>query len=261
MPELARLQAAFGAALEVPGGDPASGLFRGDAASVARRFDIYRGNARANAAKALAAAYPVVGKIVGAEFFGGLAREYEATHPSVEGDLNEYGGFFGEFLDGFAHVRGLPYLADVARVEWAVHRAHYARDAGIFDPTRLAQVDPESQAGLAVVLHPACALLHSRWPLARLWEIHQDGYAGAFEIDLEAGPCHALVFRPRFRVEVEQVDPAHAAFLAAAQAGATLGGALAAAQSLDAAFALDRALARWVACAVIVDFRLNAEAT
>ena len=121
----------------------------------------------------LAGAYPIVAKIVGESFFEGLAREYLRRFPSASGDLNEYGASLAQFVAAFPHTGDLPYLADVARMEWLAHRAHYAADAA---------------EGPGLRLPPARALLPSRRPLARTREIHPDDHEGEFSVDLDAGP-------------------------------------------------------------------------
>jgi len=258
MRELASLQARFGAGLDAQDLDAdAPEMFIGEAAHVRNRFGIYRGNTLANATRAIEAAYPVIAKIVGADFFSGLARQYRSRFPSQNGDLNEYGESFAAFLAEFPPAGEMPYLADVARLEWQVHRAHYAADPAPFDPARLAALSPEQQLQLRPRLHPACRVLHSAYPLARLWEVHQDTFSGEFEVDLSRGPTHALVFRPRFRVDVAQIGDAEAAFLGAALDGETLETALTAAQSRDASFDLGRSLGGWFGTSVIVDFKLN----
>ena len=260
MRELAALQARFGAGLDAPVPDAgALELFVGETEQVRQRLGIYRGNAKANAAKAIAAAYPVVEKIVGGEFFSGLASEYQSRFASVNGDLNEYGEAFAAFLADFPPAREIPYLAQVACLEWRVHRAHYAADPGPFDPARLASVLPEHQLLLRPRLHPACHVLHSAYPIARIWEVHQDTFSGEFKVDFPRDATCALVYRPRFRVEVAQISNAEAAFLGECLDAQTLGSALAAAQLRDASFDLGRSLSEWVRSSVIVDFKLNGE--
>ncbi len=257
MPEFDDLQSAFAAAL-LPRGDLAQALplFRGEPARVARGLAIYRGNVQANAAKALAAIYPVAARIAGEQFFAGLAREYAARVPSVSSDLNEYGEGFGGFLAAFEPAWEIPYLPDVAKMEWRVHRAHYAADVPVLDPARLAQIDEADYPALRVALHPACALLVSEWPLARIWEVHQPEYSGDFDIGLHAGhPAPALVFRPELRVKVSPLSPGGHAFLASALAGATLGVALDTAMSEEPEFMLGAALMGWVSGRVVVDLR------
>jgi uncharacterized protein len=259
MSEVAALQARFGSALDAPDTQPATrDLFVGEPEELGNRLGVYRGNVAANAARAMQAAYPVVAKIVGTEFFLGLTAQYRSRFPSREGDLNEYGEYFAAFLADFAPAREMAYLRDVARLEWQVHRAHYAADRVCFDAARLASVPAEQQLRLRPGLHPACHVLHSRYPLARLWEVHQAGFDGEFEVDFSQDPGHVLVFRPRFKVAVARIEEAEAAFLGAALAGETLQTALTAAQARNASFDLGRRLREWIESSVIVDFDMNA---
>ncbi len=224
MPSLPELQAQFGAALLAAGGSPG--------------MQVYRGNVFGNWSKALAGAYPIVRKIVGEEFFGGLAGEYARAHPSTSGDLNEYGAQLAGFVAAFPHTLDLPYLPDVARMEWLAHRAYYAADPAPFDfKTRL----PENPR---VWLAPPCALLTSRWPLARIWTVHQDDYQGETTVDWEDAGGAILVYRPRWKAMVRSLAPAEQRFIEAARDRATLGEALEAACA-DPAFDPSSALAHW----------------
>ncbi len=226
MPSLPELQAGFAAALLDGGGPP--------------RMAVYRGNVFGNWSAALAAAYPVVRRIVGAEFFDAMARDFARTHPSQSGDLHEYGARLAEFLEAYPHTQDLPYLPDVARLEWLAHRAYYAADPRPFDFSRPTEVR----------LAPACALLESDWPLARIWREHQEG--GEPEtVDLNAGPDRVLVHRLGWRVEVSALRPGDYRFLELLQAGEALGAALEAAGICDPGFLPQVALAAWVQAGVL----------
>lgn len=198
MSELATAQTVFANLLrDAKVHEDAEQAFVGTAASLAPRLALYRGNVEANARKALAAAYPVVEQLVGAEFFSGLAREYCRRSPSREGDLTRYGDAFAEFLRDFEHVRELPYLADVASLDWAVHCAHYAADADRFDALQLASRPDEEWGTLRVRLHPACAVLASPWPLARIWSVHQREHVGDRTVPFDEATHRCLVYRPQ----------------------------------------------------------------
>ena len=255
MHALLELQRAFGAALAQPGGTaPPASLFRGPRGQTAGRLAVYRGNVYGNRTRALAAAYPIVRKIVGGEFFDAMAREYARGHPAAGGDLNAYGGRLAEFAAAFPHTQDLPYLPDVARMEWLAHRAYYAADGAAFEPARLARVAASRYAGLHPVLAPACALLASGWPLARIWTVHQDDYAGAIDVDLDAGPDRILIHRPLWRVRVLALGPGDYRLLESALAGEPLGRAFEAALGEEPGFDLAAALRAWVEAGVIVDF-------
>lgn len=261
MPDLAGLQHAFAAALTARSLAGASmAAFAGAPERVRARLALYRGNVQANARKALANAYPVCARLVGDDFFDGLAFEFAARTPSTSGDLNEYGVAFAEFLAGFAPVtEQVPYLPDVARLEWHAHRAHYAEDCAAFAVARLAAVPEDRFGRLCLKLHPACTLLESRWPLAQLWQVHQPDYAGAMTVIFDAAPERVLVYRPVFRVCVTALDAAEYAFLAAAQAGLRLVEAFARATAADPDFVLDSRLTRWVADRIVIDLAVMPE--
>ncbi|MDN2717086.1 DUF692 family multinuclear iron-containing protein [Janthinobacterium sp. SUN120] len=223
--------------------------FAGEA--VPQRFALYRGNMNATWRRTLAHAYPVVLALVGEEFLGGLARAYGRQMPSDSADLNQFGARFADFLATFPHISDLPYLPDMARLEWAVHLAHYAADAQGLAPESLAALHPDQLEVRRFSLHPACALLESDWQVAALWQAHQEGgRQGMFPQDMQVASC-ALVCRTRWKAQVLLLDAAaHAALLALRQ-GQTFGAALDAAFELDPAFDLAAHLRQWLAHAVL----------
>lgn len=258
MSELGSIQETFAAALADASRAPcAAELFRGAPEKAMERLAIYRGNVVANAHKALANAYPIAARIVGEAFFLGLAREYLRRHASTSGDLNAFGASFADFVAAFPHTQDLPYLPDVARMEWLVHCAHYAKDAERLDVRRLNSIRASAWGRLRPVLAPACALLDSRWPLGRIWEVHQDGHRGEFSVDLESGPARILVHRPDLRVRVAPLSSGAYRFLQPAAAGDSIAAALAAALGGEPQFDLAAALRAWVEDGVIVDFELG----
>ena len=253
MPELATLQHLFSAALTDRAHDAkAAPLIAGDEEGTRQRLAIYRANVAANATGALAAIYPIVQKLVGAEFFAGLAHAYCGAHPSTSGDLNELGLHLADFVRTFAPAQPLPYLADVARLEWLVHKAHYAADCAPLDVAALTVLNQDDYARLAVLLHPAVAVLDSAYPLFRLWEVHQDGYRGELAVNVESGGDHIVVYRPQFRATVARVAAGEATFLAAVARGTLLGSALDAALNSDRGFDFGASLQNWTLANIVV---------
>ncbi|PHV20530.1 DUF2063 domain-containing protein [Janthinobacterium sp. BJB446] len=244
---LAAGQQAFSAALL----DTAAALppFAGDA--VPQRFSLYRGSLGANWRRTLSQVYPVVLALVGEEFFGGLAHAYGRKMPSDSADLNQFGARFADFLAVFPPVAELPYLPDMARLEWALHLAHYAADAQGLAPEALAALHPDQLEAHCFTLHPACVLLASGWQVAALWQAHQDGEGqGMFPQEMQVA-SYALVCRTRWKAQVLVLDAAAHAALLALQQGQTFGAALDAAFELDPAFDLAAYLRQWLANAVL----------
>ena len=60
------------------------------------RLAIYRQTIFHSLHNALSTSYPVIGRLVGTEFFRFLAKQYIQQYPSVSGDLNRYGDAFSQ---------------------------------------------------------------------------------------------------------------------------------------------------------------------
>ena len=256
MPELSDFQSDFAAALRDRRRAPAMQRWlAGDAELVDRRMAIYRANMVAAADKALSSAYPVIRQVVGAEFFHGLAREYQRGTPSTSGDLTDFGATFDAFLAAFEHTRSLPYLPDLARLEWAVHRAYGDADTPAWDPASLGSVEAERQAAIRFQWAPGTAVVASAHPIVRIWTIHQPGHDGEFSVDWQRAET-ALVTRNGFAVTVDDCGRADATFIEASLAGAAFGDAAATALADHPDFDLGALLGRAIPARRICGFTL-----
>ena len=134
----------------------------------------YQANGHALAERCLLAAYPVIAQLIGAESFNALARDLWHKHPPRCGDLAQWGDALPGFLATSEQLADVPYLADVARVEWALHRAASAADADTDLPSfaRLSSEDPEA---LTLRLAPGTVLLTSAWPVVSVVTAHTAG--------------------------------------------------------------------------------------
>ena len=225
-------------------------------------LDIYRNNYRGNLQDALAAAYPVVEQIVGAEFFSMLARNFIEHHPSRSGNLHNYGAELAPFLATFPPAQSLPYLADVARLEHARSRACHAADAPVLTAEAAAPAlasGPRS-GELRLVCHPSCCLFGSSHAVVSLWAAHQvAGEPSLAAIDLWQ-PEAALVLRPGLDVHVLPLTPGVAAFVAALLQQARLAQAAALATAADPGFDLAAALCLLMAQGALTAITLPASA-
>ena len=233
----------------------ATAWLAGDADRAEGRLAIYRANMVAAADKALSAAYPVIRQVVGEDFFHGLAREHQRATPSASGDLGEFGAMFDAFLARFEHVQDMPWLPDLARLEWAAHRAYGAADAPDWDAASLGTVEPDRQDAIRFAWTPGLAVVRSRWPIVRVWTIHQPDADAEFAVDWTL-PETALVARDGFAVTVGACGLADAAFIEASLAGAPLGDAAAATLDQHPDFDLGALLGRAFAARLVCGFTL-----
>ena len=206
VPTLLEIERAIARSL-LTGDDAAAPYILAEGLLPQARLAIYRNTFAEKATTALRLSYPAVCRLVGAEFFEGAARLYLEKEPPGRADLDAYGEGLGDFLAGFPPARGLPYLGDVARLEWAVARAHHAPDVEPIDVEALAAIAPEERHRLAFRPHPAVGLLAADYPVDAIWRavLAQDEAAMA-AIDLGEGPVRLLIERRETGVEVMRCD-------------------------------------------------------
>ena len=258
MPSLPELQRAFGA-----------GLLFGESADIepyivpngvepAARLRIYRNNMRENFLAALRASFPVLERLVGADYFRQLAGDYMQRFPSPSGNLHHTGEQLAAYLERRFAATQYAYLQDVARLEWACQEVLVAAEHAPLGLTRLAGIEPEAYGDLRFTLHPATRLVESAYPILRIWRANQPGGDADQMIDLGQGGERVLLRRATDGVELSALPAADFTFLSALAAGEPL--ARAAENAVGVAtteFDLGRALRHFVGAGVIVDFHLR----
>jgi hypothetical protein len=217
---------------------------------------IYRNNIYVALTKALEAIYPVIQRLVGDEFFKFAARRYIDAHPSRSGDLNRFGADLAEFLGTFEHAASLPYLPDVARLEWCCHQAYSAADDTPLDLPKLAAVPPEDYGRLCFRLNHASRLLRSAWPIDAIWQVNQADYTGDQSVDLASGGVSLLLQRRENRMVLMTLSEAEWGFLNTLNDRQPLNAAYECAMRADPAADLGALLHTYVGQTTLVEFFL-----
>jgi len=233
MPSLMDMQDEFASALlstttPVPSCLKGASIRRAD-----RRFAVYRNNVAASLIAALAARFPVVERLVGDEFFRGLAHAYALREPPFSPLLIHYGETFPAFIEAFEPARPLPYLGGVARLELARGRAYHAADAVPLARAVFAGLPEGAIGGCSVSLHPSVTIIASDYPVLSIWEVNQ---AGPVRPIPHWGAESVLVARPFLEVETRRLAPGTDTFLIALQSGSTIAEAVEAASAAASAF-------------------------
>lgn len=227
MPALRELQQAFGAFMLFEEEDAVCTHIVEDGFTAAERFRIYRNTCHSVLSETLRMTYPAVDRLVGRDFFDTAAGQFILAHPPASGYLNDYGGEFADFLAALPAASGLPYLADVARFEWALSVAANAVDAPVLDASALAAVDPECHATLRFEPHPSVRCLALAYPADQIADAVLSGDDAAMaQVDLSSGPVHLLVHRGPDGVEAQRLEPDTYGFVSRLCAGEELGALL-----------------------------------
>jgi len=240
MPELARFQDAFTAALAGEDAALAPWLEAGD------RLAVYRNTVAKGLADALADQFPSVAGVVGPEWLAHAARAFAAAHPPASPCLMDYGAAFPEWLAAFPLAADLPFLAGLARIDWARREALFAPDMAPIAITAFAALAPEDWADTLADLHPSAQLLRFGDGTPGLW-IALQAQTPPAEAELGAEPQALLVLRPGRALAWRILSAGEHAFLAGCRDGASLADAGAAALAAEPELALGGSFAEIIA--------------
>ncbi|RMF08193.1 MAG: DUF2063 domain-containing protein [Alphaproteobacteria bacterium] len=217
-------------------------LVRSAGVPVAERIAVHRRNTLVLTCDALADTFPVVKALVGDGFFRTLGRAFVLEHPPRNATLLFYGQDFPDFIARFKPAQSVPYLADVARLEWAIHESYHAAEETPVDARQLGRLAPEKLAGARFSFHPALNLLHAPWAVDEIRDAHRDG-PPSDAVRIGDGPVWLVVRRVNGVVTVDRASRCMWDALVALKNGARLGPVLAEAMARDSEFQASEVLA------------------
>ena len=228
MPALRELQNMFAEAILSDDMKAVSAWMVDGPIAYADRMRIHRNTMLGALAGALRLAYPAVDALVGSDFFDQAARDFARDYPPKAPLLTLYGAEFSEFLTGYEAASSLPYLPDVARLEWAIELTGRAPDWDEAPPR--AEID---LAAIRLVLAPSLTLLKTDYPAEPIWRAVLDKNETAMAaIDPGPAPSTLAVWRQADGAAVAVLAPASATFLESLIAGTDAATALASAATL-----------------------------
>jgi len=211
-------QTAFRTAVLDPASAVPPGLVNPDGTAATRRFDVYRNNVAVGLTEALETGFPVLRKLVGAEFFRAMAGVFLRRYPPRSPLMMQYGAEMPEFLAGFAPVAHLPYLPDISLVELALRQAYHAADAAPLDPGALAAISEDGLSGLRLRFAPAVTVLSSDYPIHAIWRANTGGDRAA-----TSGGQSVMISRADYDPQIDLLSSAQAKALSRLLSGGALG--------------------------------------
>lgn len=211
---------------------PDDGFAKQVAGSQAPDVGPYPASLQANAERALAITYPTVQALLGEQPFGVLSRRFRQAHPHHLADWGEWGEALPDWLAAQAELLALPYLPDVARLDWSCHVSERAADTRI-DVASMGLAAAQAPERLQLRLAPDVRMLSPTHPVVPIWWAHHGppaDQAGWFEranqAMSEGVSASVVVHRQRWRATPVEVTPSAWAFMRAAHAGSSLAHAL-----------------------------------
>lgn len=221
-----RIQAAqrdFAHALLAPEAPVPASVQAWNGSDPVKRFAVYRNNVVVSLVDALAETFPVVQELVGIEFFRAAAAVFVRQSPPSSPILAMYGRGFAAFIEMFEPAQSVPYLADVARLEFARVCAYHAADTTPLTALNeeFVGASGETLGALRFNFHPSARLVRSKFAVASLWAAH-NGTGLLESVDIDT-PEDTLVSRVGLDVELVRLAPGSGEFVEALASGHSLG--------------------------------------
>jgi uncharacterized protein len=191
------------------------------AGGIEDRWAVYARGLPVRIEEALQEDFPALGRILGGGPYRSLVARYVRACPPRSFDLGRAGDRLSRFLQNDPLTAELPFLPDLARMEWRLSRAFVAADVEPLAWVDLAGEDPEAVAETPLAVRPGTALVRSQWPIHDLWscrEMPDD----AVSVPLEGRPQRVLIWREGLEVRCRTVEETEARLVEGAAAGSSL---------------------------------------
>jgi hypothetical protein len=145
----------------------------------------------------------------------------------------------------------LPYLPDLARLEWLIHQLHRLAEESKLTLDDLARFDPDALADQPMALCRRVRLFESRWPVAAIWLAHQQSQSNPDFSSIRPGPERALIIAAE-GIEVMFLDAAASALFRSLSNGERLWQAVDEALKIDPRFDFEAMLGAALRAGVFV---------
>ena len=174
-----------------------------DNLSFEQGLSAYQGSVVGKLVRALEDIYPVCCRLVGTQFFTAMIRQYIRRNPSRSPDLGDYGEQLPDFIAQFKPAATLPYLPDVAHLEWHWHRVFNSADQPSLDLTALGKVPPKHWPDLVFQLPSNSVLLTSDYPVHRIWQVNQADTSHSETVELSEGGINLFLWRDQYETRID----------------------------------------------------------
>ena len=228
-------------------------LLEASRANPYRRMRIYQNNTRASLTSTLMTVFPVTVRMVDERFFRYAADGFIRNNPPAEPRLVRYGSEFPAFLRTFKGLEELPFVAETARLEWAIAEA---LDEASLAPVPIAALNGSDDGQTPeIVLQPSMRQVISHWPILAIWSAHQDG--GAPTCGWHRKPERITIWRAGDNVRFSRLSSAEFSFRYSLSKGLGLDKAVSRALTHDPMFDLSGALVRLFGDGLVAKVRFD----
>lgn len=186
-----------------------------------------------------------------------MAARYVDNYPSQAPSLDDYGAHLAQFCSAFTPLQDLPYIADLAKLEWAWHRAFHAADEKGVALEALNRFSPEQQTNIQFKLKKSLSCFQFNYPISEIWTMNRD-LTPLKTIDISSGGERVIIWRNEYQVHVDVLTELEDTFLKGIKKGQTLGTIYESLLSKYGSKQLTRAWPRILSSGWLADFSFHA---
>lgn len=186
------------------------------------RLSVYHNNTYLGLTDLLKNFFSVTHMLIGNNCFKACAKNYIRAHPMHGGDRNEYGAGFAASLKKEIVLSKLPYVPEIAELEWAFFTSSNAETS----TTPLTMAALQNQ--LAITPDPSLALnahvqlLTHQHNTLEIWQAHQNKPEN-IQVELKTATHNILIWRDLLGdVYMQTITPTAYQFLQACEQGTSL---------------------------------------
>lgn len=224
----------------------------------ADRVNIYAEMYFARLVDVLKSDFPRVAALLGCDRFHTIMSEYLARYPSTHPSLRYLGRLFPGFLKDCLEAADLPFLSDLAALEWARVEVFDAMDAEPLQVEQLQSIAPDAWPTLKFQVIPACQIIQSEWPVHEIWDVAVAEDALSTLEDVQPEKIALRVWRAGFSVYHTKIDVLEQTALACLLSDQPFASVCTALESFvsteEAASAVGSLLLRWIEDGILERF-------
>lgn len=168
-------------------------------------FQIYLNTYNISLSELLENYFPAIWSLLGAECATGFAFKYSHLHPPEIQNFEDWPALFPQFLYEQSELQALPYLKDVATLEWLRSKSYTALNAISLSPHEItAQIKNITQGDVMITLDPTLILTHLTYAADQIIDTALDKNADDFELTL--GDYYYMIYRKGMRPQIDRLS-------------------------------------------------------
>lgn len=172
----------------------------------ALRMAVYQNNYAHSLREALKDSYPVVLRLIGVDFFHALAMEFIQSNPPQQASLQSYGLGFIKFISDHEQCQQLPFLADIAQIEYLYIQCFHGPEQEAINLNHLIAEREDDLPNVVFGAHPNVYLVSSDYPSLDIWYANLEDEVTEINLD-ECVPSRILIYRnDELQVETVQLN-------------------------------------------------------